>query len=241
MLLDIKGYILYKLQYIRTRRELLNFENFELIALIYCFSNIIPKFIECYALVFMCYMAEIFTIFSIWGISLDVFIKFFVFEKSLSKKTLGIISLLILVSILLICDMHVFDMIISKKLATTLFFWYLFIRYYISIFSLRKIIKIFTNEFYRHIIKIIVYFFVLSIPLLAIGGYNLYFYHQKTDSYSFNDVVDEGKKVLSIEHVHDSDQKIVFWLIGLVGVMGAKDLIDNVKTKVLIFGIKGEK
>lgn len=89
--------------------------------------------------------------------------------------------------------------------------------------------------------KIIVYFFVLSIPLLAIGGYNLYFYHQKTDSYSFNDVVDEGKKVLSIEHVHDSDQKIVFWLIGLVGVMGAKDLIDNVKTKVLIFGIKGEK
>lgn len=122
MLLDIKGYILYKLQYIRTRRELLNFENFELIALIYCFSNIIPKFIECYALVFMCYMAEIFTIFSIWGISIDVFIKFFVFEKSLSKKTLGIISLLILVSILLICDMHVFDMIISKKLATTLFF-----------------------------------------------------------------------------------------------------------------------
>lgn len=168
-------------------------------------------------------------------------LSFFVFEKSLSKKTVGMISILILVSILLICDMHVFNMIISKKLAIALLFWYLFVRYYISIFSLRKVIKISTNEFYRHIMKIIVYFFVLSIPLLAIGGYNLYFYHQKTDSYSFNDVVDEGKKVLSIEHVHDTDQKIVFWLIGLVGVMGAKDLIDNVKTKVLIFGIKGEK
>lgn len=233
---NILNKVIEEMKYVKNRRELYNPSNFVLmpfIIIVLFIMLIITLFIDSDVMKVLLELSTIFLIFWLLGIIFEVIIRTIILsDNDIKQYFLCIVGSIGFSLIIFFFDAFVFDEILTNEFHLQLFLGYLVIRHYVAIYSTRKLIKVSKKEFYRHIAKLYSYFVILTIPFLSIGGYNLKFYHNKSTSYSFAEVINEGIYILKGEHSHDDNQKIIFWTFGIAGIFVAKDLVGNCNNRI---------